>query len=84
LDSALFYPHELCHPNAFHEGMVHSTVRVELNAAREFPNIARRLEIRKKIDGLLRDSMMTPGQKNGIEIKAWLHSIQSRLCLAAR
>ena len=32
LDSALSYPPELCRPDAFHEDMVHSTVRVELNA----------------------------------------------------
>jgi len=32
LDSALSYPSELRHPDAFHEDMVHSSVRVELNA----------------------------------------------------
>src|ERR1019366_8758656 len=33
LDSSLSYPCELRRPDAFHEDMVHSTVRVELNAA---------------------------------------------------
>src|ERR1017187_5525364 len=32
LDSALSYPSELRRPDAFHEDLVHSTVRVELNA----------------------------------------------------
>src|SRR5665213_2639440 len=33
LDSALSYPHQLCCPDAFHEDVVHSTIRFELNAA---------------------------------------------------